>query len=307
MANDKNTPTVGERKKGNRRRKEWMFCYLMLIPAMYAIFKYIYVNLDSILVAFTIRDAQGNQVASFNNFVLLFQQLGDPDGILNIAFWNTMKYFALLILKTFLAYGIAYFLYKKILGYRFFRTVFFLPSIISPIILVAIFKNIIEVYGPLWTLWKALFGVELPDFLGRPETATNVILIYTFWIGFGNSFLIFVGTMNRIPDDVIEAGVLDGVNGWQEFWRIIVPLGWETLSTLLLISLTQIFMSTGPILYFNGGQHNTTTLAYWIFDQVRFGSYNYPAAVGLFFTILAIPIVFGCRWLMNRTNANISY
>ena len=67
-------------------------------------------------------------------------------------------------------------------------------------------------------------------------------------------------------------------------------------------------MSSGPILYFTGGEYKTYTLAYWIFDRVKFGGdYSYASAVGIFFTLLSVPIVFGVRWLMKKVDPEVSY
>ena len=289
------------------KRGKYIFCYCMLFFAFCDIAKYLIINFDSIVVAFTIRDISGNEVLSANNWTLLFQDLGDRESTIWIALINTLKYFVLGVVKTFLAYIISYFLFKKLWGYKFFRVVFFLPSMISPVILIVIFKDLIKVNGPLWIALHSAFGYELPNFLADFSTATNVILFYTFWSGFGASLLIFVGAMNRIPQSVFEAGILDGCDSWKEFFYIVLPMGWETLSTMVMLSVVAIFMSTGPILYFTGGDYNTNTLAYWIFNQVRGGSYNYPSAVGIFFTLLAIPIVVLINRLMNRGNKNVEY
>ena len=76
---------------------------------------------------------------------------------------------------------------------------------------------------------------------------------------------------------------------------------------MLLLQFATIFTATGPVLYFTGGSYNTYTLSYWIFDQVRGSSYNYPSAVGMFFTVLAIPFVFGSRAIMKKINPEVSY
>ena len=114
--------------------------------------------------------------------------------------------------------------------------------------------------------------------------------------------LIFVGCMNRIPESVLEAAMLDGCNTRQEFFKIVMPLIWSTVSTYILIGVGCIFQASGPILYFTGedATTNTLTLSYWVFLRVRAGSSNYPAAVGLIFTILGIPLVIISRKIMNK-------
>ena len=224
-----------------------------------------------------------------------------------MALENTMKYFLLGLIKVPLAFVISYFLYKKIRGYKFFRTVFFMPSMVAPVIFVLIFKDIIKVGGPLYIILYRVFGYEMPNLLSNFDTATNTILFYTLWSGFGANLLIFVGAMNRIDNEILDAARIDGCGSFREFGSIIVPMCWETLTTMIMLCTINIFMSSGPILYFTGGDYGTNTLSYWIFDQVRDGTYYYPSAVGLFFTLIAIPIVLFLNWLMKKGGSRIEY
>ena len=299
---------VGNKKtkgKSVTQRRALLFICVMLIPALYAMFRYVWVNSNSILIAFCDGEvAEGNW--TFKWFMMFFGELRRTDTPIFRAMMNTFKCFGLGLLKLFLAYVMAYFLYKKVFFYKGFRFIFFLPSIISPLITIAIFSEIIAPLGPIdiWTGMKETY----PALLSSPDTAMSTILFYSLiWGGFGTNFLILMGAMNRIPQEFLEAAEMDGCKAWTEFWLIITPLVWENFSTLLILQLTGIFMASGPILYFTGGSGEPYTLSFWIFDQVRGNSYNYPAAVGMFFTIIAIPFVFGVRWLVNRINPEVSY
>ena len=239
--------------------------------------------------------------------LLFFVDIVNPNGTIMQCAKNTILYFVADMFKRGAAFLVAYFFYKKIWGAKAFRVIFFLPSIISDIIEVTIFKSFIATYGPLYNLLKSVFGYELPALLGSAATATPTIIFYTIWAGFGTTMLIFVGVMNRIPEDVIDAGKIDGCTWTKEFTKIIIPLGWETLYTSFILGLAGIFMASGPIMLFTGGAFNTYTLSYWIFDQVKNGTYNYPAAIGLVFTALTIPITFFSRWLMSKFSSDITY
>lgn len=285
-------------------RNKYIFCYVMLIVAIYCVVTYFIVNLQSIAMAFQVSENSG---FSMNNWKLIFSELLDRESNIWMALRNTMKYFLLGLIKVPLAFVISYFLYKKIWGYKFFRTVFFMPSMVAPVIFVLIFKDIIKVGGPLYILLYRIFGYEMPNLLSNFDTATNTILFYTLWSGFGANLLIFVGAMNRIDNEILDAARIDGCGSFREFKNIIVPMCWETLTTMIMLCTINIFMSSGPILYFTGGDYGTNTLSYWIFDQVRDGTYYYPSAVGLFFTLIAIPIVLFLNWLMKKGGSGIEY
>lgn len=282
-----------------------LFIIVMVIPAIYGIFKYFAVNGYSILLAFS--DGEPFETPfTLRNFKMFIQDMQD-NGILALALGNTLIYFIVGIIQQFLCYVVAYFLYKKIPGYKVFRFTFYLSSLIAPVITTAIFMELIRVGGPLWKIMDEVFGIQFGALLSRPETATKTIVTYMFLSGIGTSYLIFLGAMNRIPKEFIEAGKLDGCNTWREFWSIVFPMTFGTFATFFLMSLCGVFTASGPILYLTQGAAETTTLGYWLFTQVMGDSYNYPAAVGLVFTALGVPILLISRYIINKTDPEVTY
>lgn len=281
-----------------------LFAFMMIVPGLiHFIVFYLGVNIGSLSLAFTMPDADtGKQVFTTYQFQKIFMELSRPDTAIFEALANTLKYYAVGLIKMFLSFLIAYFFYKKVYLHKVYKLLFFLPSMIPGMVYISIFKNFIATYGPIDTVLRALFGYELPPLLAQPETATNTILFYVMWSGFGAQMLIFVGAMNRIPEEVMEAARLDGCVGPREFFQIVFPLVWETFATYFLLGIVGIFTCSGPLLYFVGTDTytKTQTLSYWIFLQVQGGAYNYPSAIGLFFTVLALPLVLVSRWGLNR-------
>ena len=107
--------------------------------------------------------------------------------------------------------------------------------------------------------------------------------------------------MNRIPDEVIDAAKLDGCIGFKEFWYIVLPLIMETVATYFLLGIVGIFQASGPFLFFVGeSMPEVHTLSYWTFTQTMGGKTNYPAAIGLIFTFIALPLVIISRWGINK-------
>ena len=120
--------------------------------------------------------------------------------------------------------------------------------------------------------------------------------------------LLWIGTFKRIPQEVIEAAKLDGATEMQEFFRIVTPMVSSTAVTLFILGCTGIFTASGPILYYTGGGAETSTLSFWIFNQTYNSSLlNYPAAVGIFFTFIGIPIVLFLNWLANKIAKQVEY
>ncbi len=282
-----------------------IFIFVMVLPALYGIFRYVTINGNSILLAFSDGEPFRDPF-TLRNFNMFFTEM-KGNGILSLALRNTLLYFFVGLIQQFICYVVAYFLYKKIPGHTVFRFAFYLPCLIAPVITTAIFTELIRVDGPVFQLVRTLFGIEYDALLSRPETATNTIIAYIFLSGIGTTYLIFLGAMNRIPRELLEAGRLDGCSTWREFWSLVFPLTFGTYSTFFLMSLCGVFAASGPILYLTGGAAETTTLGYWLFSQVRDGAYNYPAAVGVIFTMLGIPILLISRFIINKCNPEVTY
>ena len=294
-----------KKKKMNQMQKSGLiFCIVFLVP-IYISFCVLWlgVNLGSILMAFQGIDPDTREVVwTLNNFERMFHSFKAPDSALSEAFVNTMKYFVLHLIKICLSVTIAYFLYKKVPGHIFYKISFYMPAMIPPMVYITIFKEIVGVYGPVYTIVEKLTGYQMPALFASPATATPTILFYVLWSGFGASLLVYVGAMNRIPGEVIDAANLDGVGMAREFFQIVMPLIWETFGTYFLLAFTGIFMETGPLLYFVGEDPSlkTQTINYWMFLQVLGNEYYMPSAIGLFFSVLTIPFVIGSRWLISR-------
>ena len=239
---------------------------------------------------------------------MMWDSLTTDGGELAIALKNTLLYLGNSVLIVFpLNLFVSYFFYKKIWGYKFFRIVFYLPAIISSVVMVAIYTEFIKPTGPLGVILKQL-GVDVPlrGYLGQDSTATWAIIIYCTWTGFTGNVLLFSGAMARIPIEVIEAARLDGCGVLREVGQLIIPLIWPTMSTMLLLTLTGMLSSGGPILLFTGGRYETTTLSFWIFSKVYYGGsggtgfYGLVSAMGMFFTVIMVPLILLARWLMEK-------
>lgn len=307
------------RRSLKKNGRKYAFCYAMVAIAIvqFAVF-YVWVNINSVIMAFQqfkgyADDGTPQYVASLFQFRKFFQEFGLPASEVVIAIKNTLKYFAAGIVLTFMCFFFSYFLYKKVWGYKFFRVIFYLPSIVSAVVFVTVYRDLIQKYGPLYELLQTVFGYELPPLLSQISTATPTIIFYTLWTGLGVNMILYLGAMNRLPHEVIEAGELDGISWHRELFGIVMPMIWPTLSTTLILQLTGLFNSGGPILLFGtagipAGSYDTTTLSYWIFAKTQAGNdLQYPAAIGLFFTLVSFPFVMFVRWLFKKIDPDVEY
>ena len=197
---------------------------------------------------------------------------------------------------------VAYFLYKKVKGHRFYQIMFYLPTIVSGVAMANMFMRLVRFDGPVGIILSKLGMETIPQFFQNSAYATKMILFYSIWLGFGGQMLLFGGALARIPLELLEAARLDGITTFKEFIYIIFPLVWGTMSTILILIMTQVFAMNGNILLFTNGGFKTETIGFWIFDKVRFGAsaYNEVAAAGLLFTAVGVPIILFLKWLIEK-------
>ena len=275
---------------------------LLILPVALFIFNHFYLNIEMIKLAF--QNTKGEW--SLRNFEVAFQDLTTEGTIMQEAIRNTFIFFFVeFIGLNLLTMFLSYFLFKKILGYKVFRIVLYLPSIIGSVAFVLVFKAIIGVGGPVYEIIDNLKG-EVPEFYNDSRYALGTILFYTVWTGLGG--LLYQGAMARIPTDVFEAAILDGITPMKELTKIIVPMIWPTITTMLLISFTGLFTASGPILLFTQGDYGTFTISFWLWDQVyTYNAVNSASAIGLIFTLIGCPIALIFRKIMMKVQAAVEY
>lgn len=289
-------------RRAKLRPIDKVFIIVMLaIPVVHWFIFWLYVNLNSILMAFQVPTGEWS-MASIEQVI---RDLSMPENSeLLTSVINTVIYFIKDVLMLPIQLLVAYFLYKKVNGWRFFQIVFYLPTIVSGVAMANMFIRLIRFDGPLGIILGNLGIDPIPRFLTNSDYATKTILFYTIWMGFGGQMLLFGGALARIPLELIESARLDGITTPKEFIYIIFPLVWGTMSTILILVMTQIFAMNGAILLFDpAGTFKTSTIGFWIFNKVRIGgaaAYNQVAAAGLLFTLVGVPIILFLKWLIEK-------
>lgn len=294
---------AGNKPKPRKGKTLFIVC-ILAIPILNWLIFWLYVNLSSIMLAFQVETATGTEW-TLENFKIFWEAITEEGNSLNISIRNTALYFLAGACITMpLSLLISYFLSKKIAGYGFFRIVFYLPCILSPIILTSVYDQVLLPHGPLGVLCQKLgfeYPLNGPLYEENSMLPTSTIIVYTIITGFGGDMLIFSGAMSRIPTEIYESAKLDGCGPLREVVAIVVPLIWSTLSTKIVLLLSGIFSASGPILLLVTGQYNTSTIAFWIYNIVQEeGDYNLVATAGLCFTAVLIPVIMTVRAVMEK-------
>ncbi|MBQ3492805.1 MAG: sugar ABC transporter permease [Clostridia bacterium] len=309
-------PKKTKSSMGSFRRNQLIFIWSWLMPPIISFLIFgAYEKLSSIMMAFQNRHGQ----FSFENFEYFAKMMFNAEGDLFVALKNTLTHFSVgLFLKFPFQLLIAYLIFKKVFGYKIWRYIFYFPAIISNIAFTTVFKQVIHSEGLLGDIFAA-FGWPFPanGLLGNPATVTPTVIAYGMWDSLGTQMLLFCGAMVRIPVETLESGRLDGVSASREFFQLILPMMWPTLSTILLLQITGILEASGALLLLVGdaasfdlGAH---TITFWMWSQVyaggehMAGAYTRVCGVGLCLSIMVMPFVFFVKWIFTDVLPQVEY
>lgn len=186
-----------------------------------------------------------------------------------------------------------------------FRALLFLPSIISPMVLSTIFRIVTDKIYP--ELVFQFTGEYVPGLLmSDSKTVFLLACFYTIWTGFGVTTMMYRGAMDGVTPSMLEAASLDGAGEFVQFYKIILPMIFPTVSVFLLTGITAIFMNQinlFNIFSSNLGDEMVKTFGYQFFLETSKASLSdYPrlTAIGLLLSAVTIPVVLGLRRLFNK-------
>ena len=286
---------------------------MLAFPVAHFLVFFVYMNISTILLCFKrLNYATGLEwFVGFSNFVEFFGKLRTdpvlPKAIVNSLWFIPITDFILLPLSVLFAYV----LYKKVPLHRMFRTLFFLPSIISIVILTMVFSFMFDSTFGVFNDFLNLVGLGSLKhvWFGDPATAMPMIFVYCIWAGVGMNIVLLAGAISRIPMEIIEYGRLEGISMTRELCQVILPMIWPTISTVFILGTTSAFtIFLQPQLLTGGGPNGASyTIALYIVQQTQNGSIYYAATVGVFVSVVGIALIMGIKTILDRIGQVVEY
>lgn len=296
-----------------QKGKYVLILFATFMPILTFLVFYIGTNVTGFLIAFqrtTFKNGEEITYFTTENFKGVFDAFKSVDSNFMIALKNTVLLFCVDVFMMIPIFLIALALSQNIHGSKVFRVMLYLPSIISSIAFVTMVRGILQENVGAMAMLFDKFGWTFPNIFHNSKTAFKGVLGYCMWAGLYVNLLLFEGALRRIPQEILDAAAIDGVNRFQEIVKIRFPLIWGTFSIILTMKVSNFFMVTGPILELTGGGYNTQTLNYWFFSQTMYGdtnAQNVSAAGGMIISAISIPLFYGFKWLMGKVSPDVEY
>lgn len=182
---------------------------------------------NTLRLALYTSDAAGRHFAGLTNFATLF---GDPNW--STAFWNALGnnvWFFLVHMAVQNPIGVALaaiLSHPRLRFAAFYRSAIFIPTILSFVIVGFAWKLILS---PIWGIAPGLLdavGLKAlyAPWLGREDYALTTLALISVWQFVGIPMMLIYAALLSIPEEVLEAGEIDGITGWAAFWKIKLPL-----------------------------------------------------------------------------------
>ncbi|WP_430735802.1 carbohydrate ABC transporter permease [Gracilibacillus dipsosauri] len=245
-------------KTSKELRKQYFAAYLFLLPWLIGFLGLILgPMISSMYLSFTRFDLLNPpEWIGFQNYAEMFQ---DERWIASTKVTLTFVFIAVPT-QLIAALLVAVLLNKKMRGVGFYRTTYYLPSLLGGSVAIAIlWKNLFEIDGFVNQI-LTFFNIQGQGWISHPDYALGTIIILATW-QFGASMVIFLAGLKQIPQEMYEAAAVDGAKKTQSFFRVTLPLLSPVIFFNLVIELIksiQVFTSAFIISEGTGGPINST-------------------------------------------------
>ena len=238
-----------------------------------------------------------------SNYVKLFTS--------DLYFWNTLWvtiYFVALNVVFSVVYSllVAVLLNQKIVGRGFFRTIFYLPSIVPIVASSALW---LWLYNPDFGLFNMLLkGIGLPRSMWLSSQATVVpsIVLMNVWGSAGNIIIIFLAALQGVPRQLLEAVEIDGGNWWHRFWAVTVPMISPVIFFNVVTGVINSFsIFTQSYVMTQGGPNNASLFYVVLLYREGFQRNNFGGAAALSVFLIVLVTLIGL--LLFRSSSRWVY
>lgn len=228
------------------------------------------------------------------NFVTMFTR----DRFFWFSLGITFRYMLMVLpLSLVLGLGLALLLNQKSRGMNLFRTIFYVPAVVSGVAVSILWLSLLDPnLGAINTMLRSLGVADPPNWLNSATWAVPSVALMSLW-GVGGSAILYLAGLQNIPPQLYEAAEIDGAGRWQQFWRITMPLLSPTMFFMLITGLIGGFQVFTPA-YILGGdtkfwaaRHLKFYLLHLYIKGFQEGKMGYASALAWVLVIISAVVV----------------
>ncbi len=281
-------------------RNESKYFYIFVAPWIigFIIFT-LYPIIASFFYSLTRYDVINSAIfIGFRNYIDLFN---------DELFWRSISatlYYTLLSVPIGLILSMIFALLinQKIPAKGFFRTVMYLPSMISGVAMSLLWMWVFNPQIGMFNYILSLIGINGPLWLLDKNWAMPALIIMSFW-GMGTGMVIFLAALQCVPTYLYEAAILDGTNPWHRFWHVTFPMISPVFLFQMIMGLINSFqVFTQAYVMTRGGPYYSTLFYVYYLHQNAFRNFRmgYASAMAWILLVVVMLLTYIIMQLSNR-------
>jgi len=281
-------PTSSPPEQTQRRRRN-IFPYVAILPAAILVVGLLVIPIvDTVFHSFTNWDGLTSSWIGLENYRLIFD-----NPVITQVFKNSLIFLISVPLILVSSLLVAVLVFEKVAGWRVFRFLFFIPNVLSPVIIGVLFSTFF-LPGGLVDKVLSPFGLGNYPWLTHPFAARFVVIVALVWSSFGFGMVVILSAMTTIDQSLYDAAEIDGAGWWRRLWSITIPMISGALQFLSVINVIYTFTSLFGFVFVitaGGPGFSTTTLDYFTYlTTFENGQFGYGAALAalLFVVVLVL-------------------
>ncbi|WP_078552568.1 carbohydrate ABC transporter permease [Bacillus alkalicellulosilyticus] len=228
-------------------------------------------------------------------------------------FWLSVRNNVLVVVASVfgqlpIALGLALLLNRKLKGAKFFRTIGFLPVVISTVVISITWRMIYNSeYGMLNNFLDTVgLGTLTQNWLGNPDYSMFAVCVVIIWQFVGLYLIIFLSALQTVPNEILEAAELDGASEWQKTIYITLPSMWNVILVCIVLCISGSLKTFDLIYVMTGGgpAHATEVMATYMYvETFQMLRYGFGSAISVLIFVFSLTLIGISMRLLRRREA----
>jgi multiple sugar transport system permease protein len=276
-----------------KQRSDALWGLFFIAPQLLGLIVFSLIPVISAFVLSVMRwDGLGDrEFVGLNNFRLQFENPEFRDALVHTLVYTVISVPGGVIMSLLVALAV-----NHVKGKTFYRTIFFLPTITSSVVVSMVWLWLLNGdFGLINVYLREWFALDPPNWLVDTTWVIPAVALVAIWAGLGFNMVIFLAGLQSIPTTYLEAAQVDGASKWWQFWNITLPLLSPTTFFVTIISIIASFQVFDMVYVMTGGGPGSasTTMVFHIYE-LAFVNFTFgisaATAVILFILIMAVTL-----------------